>query len=56
MLDTVATSETANGGLGNALDVVAKNLPVALGAALAGRRPCRDLYSPFHVLTFICTL
>ena len=34
-LHTTTTSETANGGLGDALDVVAKNLPVTLGAALA---------------------
>jgi hypothetical protein len=34
-LDTTTTSETSNGGLGNTLDVVTKNLPVTLGAALA---------------------
>ena len=34
-LHTATTSETADGGLGDALDVVAKNLPVTLGAALA---------------------
>jgi len=34
-LDTATTSETADGGLGDALDVVTKNLAVTLGAALA---------------------
>ena len=34
-LDTTATGETADGGLGYALDVVAKDLPVALGPALS---------------------
>ena len=34
-LDTTAACETADGGLGDALDVVAKNLAVALRAALA---------------------
>ena len=34
-LDTTPTSEAADGGLGNTLDVVAKNLAVTLGAALA---------------------
>ena len=34
-LDTTTTSETSDSWLGNALDVVTKNLPVSLGAALA---------------------
>jgi hypothetical protein len=34
-LDTATTSETADGGLGDTLDVVAKNLAMTLGAALA---------------------
>ena len=34
-LHTTTASETADGGLGDALDVVAKDLAVALGAALA---------------------
>jgi hypothetical protein len=34
-LDTTTTSETADRGLGYTLDVVAKNLAVTLGAALA---------------------
>jgi hypothetical protein len=34
-LDTTTTSETADRGLGDTLDVVAKNLAVTLGAALA---------------------
>ena len=33
-LDATTASETADGGLGDALDVVAKDLAVALGAAL----------------------
>ena len=34
-LDTTAASQTADGGLGNALDVVAQHLAVTLRAALA---------------------
>ena len=34
-LDTATTGETADGGLGDALDVVAKDLSVTLGAALS---------------------
>ena len=34
-LDTTTAGETADGGLGDALDVVAENLPVTLGSALA---------------------
>ena len=34
-LDTATTGETADGGLGDALDVVAKDLAVTLGAALS---------------------
>jgi len=34
-LDTTTTSETTDGGLGNTLDVVTKNLSVTLGTALA---------------------
>jgi hypothetical protein len=34
-LDTATASQTADGGLGDALDVVAQNLAVTLGAALA---------------------
>ena len=34
-LDTATASETADGGLGDALDVVAQDLAVALGAAFA---------------------
>ena len=34
-LDTATTSETADGGLGDALDVVAKDLAVTLGASLS---------------------
>ena len=34
-LDATTAGETANGGLGDALDVVAQDLPVAFGASLA---------------------
>jgi hypothetical protein len=34
-LDTTTTSETSDGGLGDTLDVVTKNLAVTLGSALA---------------------
>lgn len=34
-LHTTTTSETADSGLGDALDVVTKNLAVTLGAALS---------------------
>jgi hypothetical protein len=34
-LDTTTTSETADSGLGDTLDVVTEDLPVALGTALA---------------------
>ena len=34
-LDTATTSETTDGGLGNALDVVTKNLSVTLGSSLS---------------------
>ena len=34
-LDTATASQTADGGLGDALDVVPKDLPVALGASLS---------------------
>ena len=34
-LDTTTTGETTDGGLGDALDVVTKNLAVTLGTALA---------------------
>ena len=34
-LDTSSASETTDGGLGDALDVVSEDLPVALGASLS---------------------
>jgi len=34
-LDTTTTGETTDGGLGDALDVVAEDLAVALGSAFA---------------------
>ena len=34
-LDTATTRQTADGGLGDTLDVVAKNLAMTLGTALA---------------------
>ena len=33
-LDAAPPSKTSNGGLGDALDVVTKNLPVSLGSSL----------------------
>ena len=33
-LDAAPPSQTSNGGLGDALDVVTKNLPVSLGSSL----------------------
>ena len=38
-LDTATASQTADGGLGDALDVVAEHLAVALGASLAESFP-----------------
>ena len=34
-LDTTTTRETTNGRLGDTLDVVTENLPVALGSSLS---------------------
>ena len=34
-LDTTSASKTTDGGLGDTLDVITKNLPVALGAPLS---------------------
>ena len=34
-LDTATASQTADGGLGDTLDVITKNLPVTLGASLS---------------------
>ena len=34
-LDSTTTSQTTDGGLGDTLDVITKNLPVALGAPLS---------------------
>ena len=34
-LDTTTTSETADGGLGNTLDVIAQHLTVTLGSTLS---------------------
>lgn len=34
-LDTTTTRQTADGGLGNTLDIVTKNLAVTLGTALS---------------------
>jgi hypothetical protein len=48
-LDTATTSETSDSGLGNTLDVVTKNLSVALGTtlaeALAALAACREVMS-----------
>jgi hypothetical protein len=45
-LDPPTTSETTNGGLGNALDVVSKDLAVALGTSLS---------KPFSSFSTACT-
>ena len=49
-LDTTTASETADGGLGDALDVIPEDLAVTLGAALS------ESFPPFHVQTclFVC--
>ena len=41
-LHTATTCETADSGLGNTLDVVAENLAVTLGAALAETLQCKS--------------
>ena len=45
-LDTATTSKTADCRLGDALDVVTKNLPVALGTALAEALAALATYRP----------
>jgi hypothetical protein len=44
-LDTTTTSETADSGLGDTLDVVTKNLAVALGSALSKTLSSLSAYS-----------
>ena len=46
-LDTTTACQTADGGLGDALDVVPKDLPVALGASLS--ESLASLASSSHV-------
>ena len=46
-LDTTTTSETADGWLGDALNVVTKDLPVTLGASLS--KTFASLASARHV-------
>ena len=52
-LHTATTGETADGGLGDALDVVAKDLAVALGAALS--ESLASLSSSRHDEWFVCS-
>ena len=47
-LDTTTASEAADGGLGDALDVVAQDLAVALGAALS--EPLSSFSTSRHVI------
>ena len=47
-LDTTTACETADGGLGDALDVVAQDLAVALGAALS--EPLSSFSASRHVV------
>jgi hypothetical protein len=47
-LDTTTTSETTDSGLGDALDVISKNLTMALGTALA------ETLSTFAACAMIC--
>ena len=50
-LDTTAASQTADGGLGDALDVVTKNLAVTLGASLS--ESLASFASTSHVECFL---
>ena len=50
-LDTTTAREAADGGLGDALDVVAKDLAVALGAALA--QSLTSLAASRHVISCV---
>jgi hypothetical protein len=53
-LDTTTTSETSDSGLGDTLDVVTKNLAVALGAALAETLAALAACSDESQLLFPC--
>ena len=52
-LDTATTGETTDGGLGDTLDVVTKNLAVTLGSSLAetlsALSACEERVSRVHV-------
>ena len=64
-LDTTTTRETADGGLGDSLDVVTKDFPVALGTAFAeafatlwqlrlcARRDVVDIHALYRVQTLL---
>jgi hypothetical protein len=51
-LDTTSAGQTADGGLGDALDVVAENLAVTLGASLA--ESLASFASSSHVEILLC--
>ena len=51
-LDTTSASETANGGLGDSLDVVPKDFAVALGSSLA--ESLSSFTSSGHVVLNLC--
>jgi hypothetical protein len=51
-LDTTSAGQTADGGLGDALDVVTKNLAVALGTSLA--KTLASFASSSHVEILLC--
>ena len=53
-LDTATTSETANGGLGDSLDVIAKDLAMTLGASLS--ESLSSFASSGHVECFLFEL
>ena len=50
-LDTTSASKTANSGLGDTLDVIAKHLPVPLGAALT--ETLATLTTTGHITSFL---
>jgi hypothetical protein len=51
-LDTTTTGETSDSRLGNALDVVTKNLAVTLGTALAEALAALSTYRPRWLASF----
>lgn len=53
-LHTATTSETTDCGLGDTLDVVTKNLPVALGTALSEALAALSTYWDMSVVIMGC--